>query len=140
MSTTNAEHNQDAGNVATEERSADTGGVAAREVCPTCNQRMPIHGGHPNLVWVVRRVWEAGYMSKRTKVYFDTIRSIIEQAGLDVDAADIRSALEMGGCPVERDTVYESDLASFFRELDEEGKAPSRDSDAGNIATPVPSS
>ena len=123
MSTTDAEHNVDAGNVATEERSTDTT-IAAGEICPTCNQKMPKHVGQPNLVWVVRRVWEAGYMSKRTKVYFDTIRSVIEQAGLDVDATEIRSALEMAGCPVERDTVYESDLASFFRELDEEGKIP----------------
>ena len=139
MSTTDAEHNQDAGNVATEERSADAGSVAAGEVCPTCNQRMP-RQNHTNLVWVVRRVWEAGYIKEGSKIFFTTLQDIISQAGLEVDVIEIRSALEMARCSVETDTVHESDLASLFRELDEDGKAPSRDSDAGNIVTPVPSS
>ena len=124
MSTTDAEHNVDAGNVATEERSIDTTTIAAGEICPTCNQKMPRHGGQPNLVWVVRRVWEAGYIKEGSGVFFDTIRSIVGQAGLDVDSVEIRSALEMAGCLVTTHTVHESDLASLFRELDEEGKIP----------------
>ena len=43
MSTTDAEHNQNAGNVATEERSTDAATVAEGEICPTCNQKMPRH-------------------------------------------------------------------------------------------------
>ena len=76
--------------------------------------------GKPNLVWVIKRVHEAGYIRKDSKVYFTTIRDVLGQAGLTVDTTQIRSALEMVGCPVGKGTVHEADLADLFDRMDNE--------------------
>ena len=77
-------------------------------------------GGTPNLVWVVRRVWEAGYIKEGSKVFFTTLRDIIGQAGLDISATKIRSSLEMAGCNVSGSAVNEEDLRTMFEGLDSE--------------------
>ena len=77
-------------------------------------------GGQPNLVWVIRRVWEAGYIKEGAKVFFTTLRDIIGQAGLDISATKIRSALEMAGCDVSGTAVHEEDLRTLFEGLDSE--------------------
>ena len=74
----------------------------------------------PDLVWVVKRVWEAGYIRAGESVYFTTIRDVIQQAGLKVSATAIRSALEMGGCDVRSASVHEGDLAILFETMDTE--------------------
>ena len=70
--------------------------------------------GTPDLVWVIKRVWEEGYIKQGGTVYFTTIRDTLEQAGLKVSVTKIRSALEMAGCNVKGQTVHEDDLADFF--------------------------
>ena len=74
----------------------------------------------PNLVYVVRRVWDAGYIRAGESVYFTTIRDVIQQAGLKVSATAIRSALEMAGCDVKSASVHEGDLAIMFETMDTE--------------------
>lgn len=92
-----------------EGRGGETGGASSGQ-----------SGGKPNLVWVIKRVHEAGYIREDSKVYFTTIRDILSQAGLTVSTTQIRSALEMVGCPVASSTVNESDLRELFLNIDSE--------------------
>ena len=68
----------------------------------------------PDLIYVVRKVWEAGYIQAGQSVFFTTIRDTIELAGLRVTNVAIRSALERAGCRVRSATVNESELAKLF--------------------------
>ena len=76
--------------------------------------------GQPDLVWVIKRVWESGYIQPDQKVYFTTIRDIIKQAGLNVSSTQIRSALEMASCRVSSSTVEEAELGVLFDKINNE--------------------
>ena len=71
--------------------------------------------GEPDLLWLIKRIWEEGYIRAGQPVYFTTIRDILKQAGLKgVSITAIRSALDIAGCGVGGSTVHERELAKFF--------------------------
>ena len=49
------------------------------------------------LVWIIRRIWQAGYIRESKSVFFITLSYIVEWAGKAVDPIGFRSALEMRG-------------------------------------------
>ena len=83
---------------------------------------------HPDLVWAVRQVWESGYIHEDETIYFGTLRDILKAGGLKVTAAQIRSALQIAGCKVTRDSIQESVLATLFQGMDAEPTDDENDS------------
>ena len=76
---------------------------------------MPQGNDRPDLFLVIKAVWDQDYINKRQeRVRFSTIRDIIKQAGMNVSGVDIRSTLEIAGCPVTGETVRVDDLAMLF--------------------------
>ena len=74
----------------------------------------------PDLVVVVKRVWEANYIAEGEPVHFSTIREILKQNRLVVTNVQIRSALAAVGIPVKHETINEADLREYF--TTEDGK------------------
>ena len=75
----------------------------------------------PDLFWVIKRVYEAGYI-KNDKVYIDPIREIIAHAGLAVSVLQLCSALKNAGCPVHKDDeyyIYKTDLEEAIERMDQ---------------------
>ena len=79
------------------------------------------HRKLPNLSYVVRRIWETGYIKKGGSIYYTTIVRIMNSVSIvDVDWVDVRSCLEMSGCDVGAELVTEAALAAVFADDDSE--------------------
>ena len=94
-------------------------GGGSKQSSATGNER-----AKQNLVTVVRRVYDANYIEPGRPCDFSFIRDVInkagEESGLKVTSAEIKSALQMVGCPVRTNSVHADDLEAMWDALDNE--------------------